>query len=102
MNPRFMPADDVYGENGDMVIAAVRYCLGRSTYIVSSCEIWLHRNWASLPEYVRKIIQRDVETAFADAERHPNCLGMDCDKRSWERVRALWLKCPACSDEVSQ
>lgn len=79
-----------------MVMAATRYCLGRMTYIVSECADWLVKIWPLLNDKTRAIIQRDIEEAFTrdDADREANreykALGWDCDRQSWERVRALW------------
>jgi hypothetical protein len=87
---------EAYGRDHLMVIAAVRYCLGRSTYIVGDCADWLIPLWPSLPENVRKVLQRDIEQQFtrddvarADGWEHKP-LGADMDRREWERVRALW------------
>jgi hypothetical protein len=81
-----------YGMNGLMIIAAVRYCIGRRSYIVSDCADWILANWDDWPENVRTIIQRDLEQEFERAAQNPdwNPLGDDCDKREWEKVRALW------------
>lgn len=79
-----------------MAVAAVRYCLGRRTYIASDCQVWLCAIWDELPEKAQTIIQRDVEEAFKrDDEDRANgndyrALGHDCDRRSWEQVRKLW------------
>ncbi len=87
------------GFDGLMATSAVRYCLGRRTYIATVCADWLVLVWESLPENVQRIIQRDVEEAFAkdDAIRADPVaspayrpLGDDCDRREWERVRKLW------------
>lgn len=85
-----------YGRADLMAIAAVRYCLGRMSYIVGDCSDWLIAEWGQIEEGARKCIQRDVEEAFArdnearerGDEHKP--LGMDCDRASWERVRNLW------------
>lgn len=84
------------GSDNLMIIAAVRYCLGRMTYIVSDCADWLIHIWPALDERTRKVIQRDIEHAFeldgkARTESRPyKPLGMDQDRAQWERVRALW------------
>lgn len=89
--------DAISGHDHLMVIAATRYCLGRMTYIVSDCADWLIKTWPILSEATRKIIQRDIEEAFArdDADREAGrafkALGHDCDRKQWERVRALWM-----------
>jgi hypothetical protein len=83
-----------YGMGGLMITAAFRYCLGRRTYIAGECVDWILANWNDWPENVQTIIQRDLEQEFERAEQNPdwNPLGDDCDKREWEKVRALWRK----------
>lgn len=79
-------------------LGATRYYLGRMTYAVSDfCECLIEA-WPSLPDEARNLIKRDVEETFArdDAMRQERDeimglpLGMDCDRKQWERVRALW------------
>jgi hypothetical protein len=54
--------------------------------------------WDTFPERVRVIIQRDLEEEFVrddeDRKREDSyrALGDDCDRREWERVRALYKK----------
>lgn len=85
-----------YGRDGLMITSAVRYCIGRMTYIVSDCVDWIVANWGEWPDNVKTIIQRDIEEAFQrdDADRDSGrsfmALGHDCDREQWERVRALW------------
>ena len=78
---------------------AFRYCLGRMTYAVGSCAEWLIHIWPDLHENARSIIRRDLEEAFAEDDRDRaklngesgyKRLGMDMDRREWERVRQLW------------
>ena len=88
--------EQAWGCGGLMAVSAVRYCLGRRTYIVSDCKEWLCEIWDKLPEKAKAIIQRDVEEAFQrdDEARESGKghleLGHDCDRRSWEQVRKLW------------
>lgn len=88
--------EQAWGRSGLMAVSAVRYCLGRRTYIVSDCQVWLCEIWDKLPEKAQSIIQRDVEEAFKrdDEDRAAGkdyrALGDACDMRSWEKVRALW------------
>ncbi len=85
-----------WGRGDLMAIAAIRYCLGRQTYIVGDCADWLIAAWPHISESARKTIQRDVEKEFTrdDEARERNAahkpLGADCDRADWERVRALW------------
>lgn len=79
-----------------MVTAAVRYCLGRQTYIVNSCADWLIEQWPNISERCKSVIKRDVDQAIADddearaAGANHRPLGWDCDRADWLRVRALW------------
>ena len=79
-----------------MIIDAVRYAIGRMSYQVGETTDWLVENWNELPERVRAVIQQDLEEVFAkdDKERKDNRgpLGMDQDRRAWERGRGLWTK----------
>lgn len=90
--------DQAWGFNALMVTAAFRYCLGRQTYIVGACADWIVENWKRFPEGPRAVIQRDLEEEFKrddQARAHGEDykpLGWDCDRRDWERVRALWMK----------
>ena len=91
MNP-----EKLYGRDHLMVIAAVRYCIGRMTYIVGDCADWIIANWNEWPKNTQEIIKRDLEEAFelddrARSEgRDYKKLGWDCDRNEWERVRSLW------------
>lgn len=90
------PTTQHYGRDNLMVVAAHRYCLGRSTYIVGDCVEWLLSIWNELPDKTKAIIQRDTEEAFKrdDEERAEGrefkTLGMDCDRAEWERLRMEW------------
>lgn len=96
-----LTTEQAWGFNALMVTAAFRYCLGSQTYIVGACADWIVENWTRFPEGPRAIIQRDLEETFrrddearAHGETHKP-LGWDCDRRDWERVRALWIKTEA-------
>lgn len=92
--PATTPKD--FGRGDLMAIAAVRYCLGRMTYITSDCSDWLTQQWPNITPNARNVIQRDIEEAFErdDAAREAGDtykpLGWDCDRASWEKVRKLW------------
>lgn len=79
-----------------LIIDAVRYAIGRQSYQVGITCAWLRANWSQLDEHARTIVQQDVEEAFRDDDRDREsvrpykALGMDMDRREWERVRALW------------
>ena len=88
--------EQAWGRSGLMAVSAVRYCLGRSSYIVGDCADWLIEVWPLLSDSIKKTIQRDIEEAFdRDDDDREECrssraLGMECDRREWERVRKLW------------
>ena len=88
--------DSVWGRDQIMVIAAMRYCMGRRTYIVGDCVEWLIVQWPNFNEHTRALIQRDLEEEFdrddkARLEQDTYLpLGMDMDRREWEKVRKLW------------
>lgn len=87
-----------WGRGDLMAVAAVRYCLGRATYIVGDCADWLTEHWPQISESARATIRRDVEEAFARDDKARadglstghTALGWDCDRAEWERVRRLW------------
>lgn len=84
------------GPNDDAAIWAFRYCLGRRTYAVADCVTWLVHSWPLLNDDAKTIIRRDLEEAFERDDRdlkegaNRYSLGMDMDRREWERVRRLW------------
>lgn len=90
------PCDGPWGRGDLMALAAVRYCLGRMSYIVGDCHDWLVAQWPQLSESIRKTIARDVEEAIArDDEVRANGgeykpLGMDMDRQQWVSLRKLW------------
>ena len=79
-----------------VIVWAVRYCLGGMTYVSGECRRWLERHWSQLSDETRKAIRVDVERAFAEDDlaraegRNWKPLGWDCDRAEWERVRKLW------------
>lgn len=78
-----------------MAIAAVRYCMGRSSYIVGDCADWLKANWPELSDKAKQTITRDLRHALDqdDTDRITkqthNHLGHDLDKAIWLDVMAF-------------
>ena len=62
-----------------MVMAAHRYCLGRSSYIVSSCIEWLDRHWDQISDNTKQVVLRDTQSAVSE-----NLAGHDFDRRAWQ------------------
>ena len=98
--PRYVPTtlseQGAWGWQDLMVLAALRYCLGRMTYIAGVCADWLVDKWPELPPHSRALIRTELDRAFAqdDEDRATGAsfkaLGWDCDRKEWEKVRALW------------
>ncbi len=88
--------ENPWGFNDLMATAAFRYCLGRSTYIVGCCADWIVEQWPNFSQNVKSLIQRELDEAFKEDDedrlndRQFKALGHDCDRKEWERVRALW------------
>ena len=63
-----------------IVISAVRYALGRMTYIVKLTVDYVLKDISEnkLPKECLNLIKRDIE--------HQKHLGMDCDAREWKRL----------------
>ena len=80
----------------DLIMSATAYYLGRTTASVDQHCSGIVKSWGHLNEHTREFIQQIVERAFTrdDHERafglEPLSLGHDCDRESWERVRACW------------
>lgn len=83
-----------WGRADLMAMAAVRYCIGRRSYIVGDCVDWLITNWQAFEPNCRNVIlrdlreamQRDNEARERGDEYRP--LGMDMDRREWDRALA--------------
>jgi hypothetical protein len=92
MSQREFNFEKEHGRDGLMITSAIRYCLGRRTYIVSDCCDWIVANWNDWPDNVKAIIRRDIEEAFTRDRlwQGESLLGDDRDKRAWEKVKALW------------
>ncbi len=67
-----------------MLVSAVRYALGRATYIVSATVRETIRVWPHLSENARRVIEEDVQEAFDNRRT-----GMDCDSEQWQRLLDL-------------
>jgi hypothetical protein len=85
------------GVDADLIVmAAMRYCMGRRSYIVSTMVDFLIANWDNLSDSCKSILKRDLEEAFErDDEdrargREFSHLGDNIDRVTWERVRELY------------
>ena len=77
-------------------LGAFRYYCGRMTYAVGDFCGMLIAEWPDLPAPLRNLIGAELEAEFRrdDELRGKGAsylpLGNQCDRESWERVRALW------------
>lgn len=85
-----------WGRDDLMALAAVRYCLGRMSYIVGDCTDWLPQAWPNLKPNTKTVIARDIDEAIrrdtearARGDEHLP-LGMDYDRAAWVRMQHLW------------
>lgn len=69
-----------------MAMAAVRYCLPRSSYIVGACCEWVRENWKAMTRETRNVILRDVHEALERGE-----VGHHMDRREWDRLEG-WMR----------
>ena len=69
------------------MIAAHRYCLGRRSYIVSSCIDWLQACWPLAEQGTRRVILRDTAEAF-----HDETAGSEMDAKLWKRFLAFGVQ----------
>ncbi len=74
-----------------IAVSAVRYALGRQTYIVEETVTWLISMWPVLCDRARKIIEAYVERAFVQyIDLGTLSLGADIDVAQWKKARELW------------
>ncbi len=95
--PTTLSEQGAWGWQDLMVLAAFRYCMGRTSYISSVCADWLVDKWPELPPRSKALIRTELDRAFVqdDEDRATGAtsfkaLGWDCDRAKWEKVRALW------------
>lgn len=93
MKPWTEPENITKIDEGLMVMAAFRYCLGRRTYIVGACVDFLKANWQHLDHRTREVIERDLrEEVLRDDEARERQddyrpLGDACDRDRWLHLR---------------
>ncbi len=77
-----MPPDDVW----ILLLSAVRYALGRATYIVGeTCGLVARYAPRLTPAQHRQLIA-EVEQALHFQERRGDTLGMEMDHRRWQQL----------------
>ena len=68
----------------DLVISAVRYALGRKTYITGLTSDFIINNPSLIDERVKKVMIKDLEEYFAYRDCYYN--DDECDYQSWLKL----------------
>jgi hypothetical protein len=72
--------------------SAMRYCMGRQSYIVGSCGEWLQQ---LAPHLAREDISKladEINMNIKVAERKGEFLGMEMDHKEWVKTRDMLYK----------
>ena len=67
---------------GTLMVCALRYCVGRATYMPSLVMDITKKHWDFLSEKDKQVIARDVREAIERGN-----LGHDCDVTEWNKFR---------------
>ena len=68
-----------------MAICAIRYTIGRQSYIVSDGQRWA-LEWGKKSNWVRSVIVRDLQEEVRRCELGYPSLGSDYDEEGWRAV----------------
>lgn len=71
---------------GTILICALRYCMGRKTYMPSLVIDWAKRHWDEIHRNDQKTIYRDLDKAIKSGQN----MGHECDVQDWMDFRE-WL-----------
>lgn len=74
----------------DILISAVRYALGRATYIVYVTCVQVRDAWPALSDRTRNVIRRDIAEQITTAESAGRTVGMSIDDAEWRDLIA-WI-----------
>ena len=74
----------------DMIISAVRYALGRKTYITGQTVDYIIKNPALVDKRVKKVLLKDIEEYFR-GRKDGIYIDDDIDYASWQKLYN-WLK----------
>ena len=75
-----------------ILICAVRYALGRMSYIVHEVCQYVTFNRKNLSKECIKAIIRDINENLDFYHRTGSTLGMECDEKEWLKLRDLLKK----------
>lgn len=74
---------DVNG--GIMVVGALRYALGRHTYVPKATQDWITDNWESLDTKTKCVIVRDVLEHLYEESKKSQSPITDIDVKDWQK-----------------
>ena len=78
--------DDSAGYFGTVLNCAVRYCIGRETYMPGLVTDWIMGHCSGvLKEKTLFVMKRDIDESTAR-----NALGWECDVKTWQEFRR-WI-----------
>lgn len=69
-----------------VIIAAVRYALGRHTYVVSDTADLLRSIWSKLSPTTKVIVLRDIEQHLEDVRNNPRGHIHEMDTKVWKAL----------------
>lgn len=69
-----------------ILMCAVRYALGRMSYIVSVVCDYIKVKHKNLSQYCINIIIRDIEEELERYHNSGHTLGMECDEKQWVQL----------------
>lgn len=86
------------GDTQLIILSAVRYAMGRQTYIVSVTCDWVRHHWNIIDDRTRELIKRDINEAIAEHNRKgqndgapwTGRLGMEMDYKDWVKL-SEWI-----------
>ncbi|WP_428383659.1 hypothetical protein [Nevskia ramosa] len=74
-----------------MAMAAHRYCMGRASYIVGSCQEWIRATWSEFNPNTQNVMLRDTLQYLTDRAIRPDRF----DRESWQdAARWMWAAMP--------
>ena len=65
----------------DLIVCAFRYCLGRSSYVVSDMVMYLRKHWKEICAPYQTLIKKEIIESIERGR-----YGMEMDKSCWEKL----------------
>ena len=73
----------------EILICAVRYALGRQSYMVGVVAGYVTTSIKELSKECLKVIAKDIEEAIEECHAQGRTCGMKCDERTWQNLLEL-------------